>query len=127
MEVGIKGRQEVYVNEDNTALELGSGELEVFATPAVVSLIEKTAWKSIKKYLIEGQTTVGSNIRVTHLSASPIGIKVWCETELIDVDNRKLTFKAEVFDEKGLVARGVHERFIVDIDKFLSKAKSKLG
>lgn len=126
MEVGIKDRKEILVDEDNTALKLGSGSMEVFATPAMVSLIEKTCWESIDEYLEDKQTSVGISLKITHESASPIGMKVWCKSELIDIDRNKLTFKAEVFDEKGLIGRGIHERFVVDSEKFLERANKKL-
>lgn len=126
MKVGIKGRKEILVNEDNTALNLGSGSLKVFATPAMVSLIEKTCWESIDEYLEDDKTSVGTNLKITHESASPIGMRVWCESELIDIDRKKLTFKTEVFDEKGLIGRGIHERFIVSSEKFIERTNKKL-
>lgn len=126
MKVGIKGRKEILVNEDNTALNLGSGSLKVFATPAMVSLIEKTCWESIDEYLDDDKTSVGTNLKITHESASPIGMKVWCESELINIDRKKLTFKTEVFDEKGLIGRGIHERFIVSSEKFIERTNKKL-
>lgn len=126
MRIGIKGRREILVNEDNTALKLGSGSLKVFATPAMVSLIEKTCWESIDQYLDDNQTSVGTSLKITHESASPVGMKVWCESELIDIDGKKLSFSAEVFDEKGLIGRGTHERFVVDSGKFLERANKKL-
>lgn len=126
MKVGIKGKKEILVNEDNTALNLGSGSLKVFATPAMVSLIEKTCWESIDEYLDDDKTSVGTNLKITHESASPIGMKVWCESELINIDRKKLTFKTEVFDEKGLIGRGIHERFIVSSKKFIERTNKKL-
>jgi len=126
MKVGIKGKKEILVNEDNTALNLGSGSLKVFATPAMVSLIEKTCWESIDEYLDDDKTSVGTNLKITHESASPIGMKVWCESELINIDRKKLTFKTEVFDEKGLIGRGIHERFIVSSEKFIERTNKKL-
>lgn len=126
MEIGIKGKKSIIVSKENTALKLGSGTLEVFATPAMISLIEKTAWQSIEEFLEEGQSTVGTSLRITHESASPIGMKIICETELIDIEKRKLTFKVEVFDQKGFIGRGIHERFIIDSEKFMNKANSKL-
>lgn len=125
METGIKGRCEIVVDSTNTAKALGSGTLDVFATPAMIALIERTAWTSVQDHLEEGQGTVGISLNVTHDSATPIGMKVWCDTELIRVDRRRLDFKAEVFDERGRIGGGEHSRFIVDDEKFLAKAKSK--
>lgn len=124
---GIKGRREITVTEDKTAKALGSGELAVFATPAMIALIEETAWRSVADELQSGEGTVGTKLDVSHISATPVGKKVWCETELIETDKRKLIFKAEVFDEAGKVGEGTHERFIVDNEKFLNKANEKLS
>lgn len=122
---GIKGRQETVVNNANTAKALGSGELEVFATPAMIALIEETAWKSVAHELSEGEGTVGTKLEVTHISASPIGAKVWCETELVSVDRRRLIFLASVYDENGKIGDGTHERFIINNEKFMDKAINK--
>lgn len=126
MEVGIKGREEVIVTKELTAKELGSGTLNVFATPAMIALMEKTAWKSVQDYLEEGQGTVGIALDIKHLSATPLGMKVICESELIEVEGKKLTFSVKAFDEKGLIGEGRHERFIVSNEKFQSKTDEKI-
>lgn len=126
MEVGINGREEVIVTKELTAKELGSGTLNVFATPAMIALMEKTAWKSVQDYLEEGQGTVGIALDIKHLSATPLGMKVICESELTKVDGKKLTFSLKAFDEKGLIGEGRHERFIVSNEKFQSKTDEKL-
>lgn len=123
---GIKGRMELVVDEAHTAEAMGSGELPVFATPAMIALIEETCWRSAADHLEEGCGTVGTKLDVSHLSATPAGMKVWCESELIKEEGRKLTFAVRVYDEKGLVGEGTHERFIVDNVKFMSKALGKL-
>lgn len=125
MEIGIKGKIEIIVNMDKTAKKVGSGNLEVFATPAMIALIEETSWKSVNEFLDKGQATVGTKLDISHLSATPIGMKVRCETELIEVDNKKLVFKAKVYDEKGLIGEGSHERFIINEEKFMSKTLEK--
>lgn len=125
LDTGIKGRQETVVNNANTAKALGSGELEVFATPAMIALIEETAWKSVADELSEGEGTVGTKLEVTHISATPIGAKVWCETELVSVDRRRLIFLASVYDENGKIGDGTHERFIINNEKFMDKAINK--
>ena len=81
----------------------------------------------MEPFLEEGQGTVGTRIDVEHLAATPIGMKVHCETELIEVDRKKLVFEAKVYDETGLVGQGRHERFIIDNERFLSKVQAKLG
>lgn len=122
---GIKGYQEDFVTEDKLAKNVGSGLVRVYATPQMISLIEKTAVLSVEPYLEDGQSTVGTLVNVTHCAATPAGMKVHAETELVEVDRRKLTFKVSAYDERGLIGEGVHERFIIDIAKFQAKADSK--
>ncbi len=123
--LGVKGRQEIFVTEEMSAKSMGSGELMVFATPAMLSLVEKTAWMSISDHLEEGETTVGTMVNLSHVSATPLGRKVWCETEVTEVDRKKIVFKFDVFDDAGEIGRGEHERFVVDSSKFMKKAESK--
>jgi len=125
METGIKGYQETIVTEENTAIRVGSGSVRVFATPMMIALIEKTASKSIESSLEEGQSSVGTLVNVSHVSATPVGMKVWCETELVEIDRRRLVFKVSAFDECGLIGEGMHERFIISVDKFQAKTDSK--
>ncbi len=125
METGIKNVIELTVTHDKTAAAVGSGTLEVFATPAMIALIEETAWKSVTPYLEKGQATVGTRLDISHIAPTPLGMAVRCETELSEVDGRCLKFKANVYDEKGLIGTGVHERFIVDAEKFQAKANGK--
>ena len=122
---GIKGYQEDFVTEDKLAKNVGSGLVRVYATPQRIALIEKTAVLSVEPYLEDGQSTVGTLVNVTHCAATPAGMKVHAETELVEVDRRKLTFKVSAYDERGLIGEGVHERFIIDIAKFQAKADSK--
>lgn len=125
MEIGVKNVIETTVTENNTAVAMGSGILSVFATPAMIALIEETAWRSVVPYLEPGQATVGTRLDISHVSPTPLGMTVKCETELIEADGRKLKFKAEVYDESGLIGTGTHERFIITADKFQAKAESK--
>ena len=124
---GLKGRQEITVNENNTAASCGSGLLDVLSTPHMIALIEMTAWQSVQAELEEGQGTVGTRLDVKHLAASPVGMKVRCETELVEIDRRHLVFEASVYDECGLVGSGTHERFIIDNEKFIAKANARNG
>ena len=123
--IGIKGNRELIVTEELTAQAIGSGELPVLATPAVIAMAEETAWRSVAAFLEPGQGTVGTKLDVEHISATPVGMKVKCETELTEIDRRKLTFSVAVFDEAGVVVKGTHCRFIVENEKFLKKAESK--
>ena len=127
LEKGIIGNKEIIVTEDCTARSMGSGELPVFATPAMIALIEETAWRSVAAFLDPGQGTVGTKLEISHLAATPMGMKVSCRTELTEVDRRRLVFKAEVFDACGKVGEGTHERFLVENENFLLRARSKAG
>ena len=126
IEVGIKGRAEDVVREENTAQAVGSGTLPVFATPAMTALMEKAAWTSLAPYLSEGESTVGTRLEITHDSASPLGMQVWAESEVTEVDRKRIVLKVAAYDQKGLIGQGVHERFIVTDGRFLSKAGQKL-
>ena len=125
LEIGIKGSGEAMVTEALTAKAMGSGELPVYATPAMAALIEETAWKSVAPALEPGQGTVGTKLDISHLAATPLGRKVRCETELIEIDRRRLVFSAAVYDEAGKIGEGTHERFIVDNERFLAKADGR--
>lgn len=126
METGIIGQEELIVNEMNTAEALGSGSLAVLATPAMIALMEKTARLSVAPFLEDGQSTVGTLVNVKHLSASPVGMKITCRTELKEIDRRRLVFHVECSDEAGIIGEGEHERFIIDEAKFMAKAEAKL-
>ena len=127
MNVGIKGFQKEYVTEEKTAERFGSGELNVYATPAMIALMEKTAFTSVADELEEGQGTVGTLIDVKHLAATPVGMEVRCESELVEIKNdRQLVFNVKAYDDEGLIGEGIHERFVIKNEKFLSKANAKL-
>lgn len=125
VESGIKGHQETTVTAANVATRVGSGRVPVFATPMMIALIEKAACLSIDPYLEAGQSSVGVQVNVSHIAATPMGMKVWADTEVTAIDRRRISFKVQVYDERGLIGEGTHERFIIDIEKFLSKAESK--
>lgn len=125
MEIGIKGQVETVVNENNTANFIGSGSLDVFATPNMIGLMEQAAQVSVAPFLEEGQGTVGTKIEVTHDAATPLGMKVWAESELIEIDRRRLVFEVKAYDECGLIGQGRHERFIIQNEKFLAKVNAK--
>ncbi len=126
METGIKNKKELIVTDELTAAKMGSGLAPVYATPCMIALIEGTAAESVEPFLEEGQGTVGTKVEVSHLAATPIGMKVRCETELVGIDRKKLVFEASVYDESGLVGKGRHERFIIDNDRFMANVQAKL-
>ena len=125
-EIGLTNRVEITVTNSVTAAEVGSGDTLVFATPSMIALMEKTASLSVADYLDEESTTVGTELSVEHLAATPVGMKVYCISKLEAVEGRKLTFSLEVYDETGVIGRGSHGRFIVNRLKFQGKADAKL-
>ena len=121
----IKGHIEQTVTPDLTAARIGSGLVEVFATPMMVALVEQTCLESVLPYLDEGQGTVGTLVNVTHSAATPVGMRVWCDSELVEVDRRRLVFSVKAYDECGLIGEGRHERFVIDSAKFQAKIDAK--
>ena len=125
--VGRKGRAESAVTAQNTADAVGSGLVPVFATPYMVALMENAAVNAVQGALEQGQGTVGTRLDVTHDAATPIGMKVWAEAEVTAVDRKKITLSVKAYDETGPIGGGVHERFVIDTDRFLSRAEAKKG
>lgn len=123
--VGMTLKKETTVTPTDTAAALGSGDLEVFATPAMISLMELTSRLCVGSDLDEGQTTVGTLVNIAHTAATPVGMKVSCVATLTEIDGRRLVFDVEASDECGVIGKGTHERFIVDSAKFQAKANSK--
>ena len=123
--VGIKGAGDWFVTKELSALHIGSGTVPVLATPMMIALMEKTCRESVKPYLEPGQETVGTHVDVRHLAATPVGMDVHCETEVAEVDRRRIVFKVAVYDKAGLVGEGTHERFIIDVEKFREKTENR--
>lgn len=121
MEIGLKHESTTVVSAANTAATLGSGDMDVFATPAMVALMENAAMLAVKDHLPEGSATVGTQINTSHLKASPLGATITASAELTAVDGRRLTFVVKAWDEKGIIGEGSHTRFVVDRERFLSK------
>ena len=127
MEIGIKGEKTVLVTAEVTAEQIGSGLLPVYATPMMIAEMENAAQSSVQPYLEEGEGTVGTRMNVSHVSATPVGMKVRIETELTQVDRRRLVFSVKAYDEAGLIGEGEHERFIIQNEKFMAKTNAKLS
>ncbi|MFA6201158.1 MAG: thioesterase family protein [Bacteroidales bacterium] len=121
----VKGEQIVFVNETNTAKAYGSGLIDVFATPAMVGLMENTAHTSIQEFLPQGMVTVGIEINVKHIKATPLGMKVTCNSILEKVEGKRFFFNIEAFDEVGKIGEANHIRYIVDAVKFVEKLSKK--
>lgn len=121
LEIGLRYESRTTVSTANSAKTLGSGDMDVFATPAMVALMENAAMLAVRDHLPEGSATVGTQISTSHLKASPLGASITASAELIEVDGRRLTFAVKAWDEKGTIGEGTHTRFVVDRERFLSK------
>ena len=121
LEIGLRYESQTIVSASNTAIALGSGDMEVFATPAMVALMENAAMMAVALHLDEGDTTVGSMISTTHLKPSKIGRSISAVAELTEVEGRKLTFKITAYDADVVIGEGDHIRYIVNREKFLAK------
>lgn len=121
LERGVSAQSRTTVSEVNTAKTLGSGDLPVFATPAMVALMENAAMIAAAPHLPEGSTTVGAEMNVTHIKASPLGAEITATAVLAEVEGRKLTFNVGARDAQGMIGEGVHIRFVVDRVKFMGK------
>lgn len=121
---GAKAVNEMIVTENDTASKYGSGLLEVLSTPCMIALMENTSKKIVDSNLPEGYSTVGIEVSVKHLKATPIGMRVKCESVLEKVDRKKLFFRVEAWDEKGKIGEGTHTRFIINEEEFMNKIKA---
>ena len=124
---GATGTSELTVSEKELAVNVGSGSLEVFATPVMVMLMEKAACNCVSEYLEGDETTVGTEMNVKHISATPNKMKVCAEAELTEVNGREYVFSVKAYDEAGVIGEGIHERFLVYGEKFTAKTNSKLS
>ncbi len=127
LEVGLQMTISEKVTPQNTAAALGSGGLEVYATPAMALLMEKACYLCAQGGLEDGLTTVGTALDIQHLSATPVSMEVVCACTLTAVDGRALQFEVTCSDAAGVIGRGVHSRFVVDGAKFAARARSKAG
>lgn len=123
LEVGLSYKSEVLVSPSETALAVGSGSLEVFATPCMIALMENAAMKAVEDAVSNEETTVGIHIDAKHLSASPLGRRVHAVATLKEIEGKKLTFWIEAYDEKNKIGEASHARFIVDKAKFMERLK----
>jgi len=126
MEIGLTAKIEKTVEYNDTAKAVSSGLAEVFATPAMIALMENAAYTAVQGELEAGQSTVGVSINAKHIAATPVGMKVWAQATLIEIDRRKLVFEIEAYDERELIGTAVHERFVIDEEKFMRRAAEKI-
>ena len=124
--VGMKGEAASFVEREDTAQEVGSGSLMVYATPCMVALMEGAACEAIADALPDNKTTVGTELNIKHLSATPVGLDVRAEAEVIAVEGSTITFQVTAYDEAGKIGEGTHKRVVVSSQRFLDKAYDKL-
>ncbi len=118
---GLTGEATTTVVHENTAAAVGAGGVEVFGTPMMIALMEMAAWRAVEDKLEPGLVTVGTHVNVKHLGATPLGQQVRATAELREADGRRLVFKVEAYDERQKIGEGTHERFIVQLERFLSR------
>lgn len=124
LQIGLTAQSKIKVENNNTAIALGSGDLEVFATPAMVALMENAAMKAVSSELEEGATTVGTAISASHIKASGLGAEITATATVTAVEGRKISFKVEAHDTNGVIGEGEHTRFVIDKTKFMQKVQS---
>lgn len=125
LKTGLTGTATEQVTTENTAKMYGSGSIDVYATPAMIGLMENASLNAVDPLLPEGFSTVGIHLDVKHLAATPIGLTATAQAELIEIDGRRLVFKIEAFDNKEKIGEGTHQRFIIQLDKFMAKTEAK--
>lgn len=124
---GVAGEQVTTVTRVQTARHLGSGGIDVYATPAMIALMEAAAVAAIDHLLPEGQASVGTAIDIRHLAATPLGEQVRARAEVVAVDGRQVTFRVQAWDEHELIGEGFHTRFIIDTTRFAQRVRDKAG
>ena len=121
LEPGILHQEQKEVTYEDTAAKYGSGMVEVFATPAMIALMENTALKTVLPYLADNLNTVGFELNVRHLKPTPVGVVVHCKAVLKEIDGKKLVFDLEAWDDAGTIGKGTHTRYIIDTEKFMNQ------
>lgn len=126
IEIGMKGKASTLVEREDTAQEVGSGSLLVYATPCMAAIMEAAACEAIEKGLTEGETSVGIELNLQHTAATPVGLEVWAEAEVTAVEGKIITFTVQAFDEAGPIGSATHKRAVVNTQRFLDKTYAKL-
>ncbi|MCX8129891.1 MAG: thioesterase family protein [Clostridia bacterium] len=125
LDIGLKASIDMKVSGKDTAQAVGSGGIDVFSTPTMIALMEKAALSAVEPHLPAGYATVGTMVNIKHIAATPVEMEVNAVAELIAVDDKKLTFKIEAYDSMEKIGEGLHERYIVNTEKFRDKVYSK--
>jgi predicted thioesterase len=126
IKAGLAGHTEIMVGTRDTAPHVGSGKIKVLATPVLVMLLEEAALNAVEGLLVTGEQTVGVRLDVSHIAATPVGMRVFAHAELVQVDGRKLTFRVWAEDEVERIGEGTHERIIVNVSRFDTRTQSKV-
>lgn len=124
--IGLTGEVSTLVEREDTAKEVGSGSLLVYATPCMTALMEGAACEALSGILPEDKTTVGTELAIKHLSATPVGMEVRAIAEVTAIDGSMITFQVTAFDEAGKIGEGIHKRAVITVQRFLDKTYAKL-
>lgn len=124
---GLTGTAEIVVGTRDTAPHVGSGKIGVLATPIMVNLMEAAALQAVERFMPPGYQTVGTHLDVKHFAATPVGLRVVARAELVKVEGRTLTFQLRAEDEREPIGEGVHERLIINVERFDLRMQKKLG
>jgi fluoroacetyl-CoA thioesterase len=127
LKTGLKGHAELVVGEEHTAPRVGSGRVHVLATPVMINLFEAAALAAIEYLLPEGYQSLGTHLNITHVAATPVGMRVVAEAEVTKVDGRKVEFRVSAHDPQGLIGEGTHERVVVNLERFDQRLQEKLA
>jgi fluoroacetyl-CoA thioesterase len=126
LRVGMKGSAEITVGDEHTAPRVGSGMVRVLATPVMINLFEASALAAAEQHLPPGHQSLGTLLDVTHIAATPVGMKVRATAEIIGLEGRNIRFKVEAHDEKELIGEGWHDRVVVNVERFDARVRRKL-
>lgn len=125
LETGVEGRAEMVVGSNDTALRVGSGKSPVLATPVMVSLMEEAALDAVEAALPEGMQSLGTRLDISHVAATPVGMKVRATAQLVEIRDRRLVFAVRAEDETDLIGEGTHERVVVKVEAFVGRVQAK--
>lgn len=127
LSIGLKGATELVVGEEHTAPRIGSGRVHVLATPVMINLFEAASLAAIEHLLPAGHQSLGTRLDVTHVAATPVGMRVTAHAEVIAIEGRVVTFRVAAHDEKDLIGEGTHQRMVVNLERFDKRVQDKIA
>ena len=127
LQPGLSGTAEIVVGTRDTAPHVGSGKIGVLATPIMVNLMEAAALQAVERFMPPGYQTVGTHLDVRHFAATPVGLRVIARAELVEVEGRTLKFRINAEDERESIGEGIHERLVINVERFDQRMQKKLG